>query len=329
MKYWPLQQRQWGFLSVVLLSILEMSRLLGVAAELLSAGPETAFNSSGMPTQLLEDAELDTDPLVEAKQLAYQGKTRLAKAILEALLAQKQVSGARAIEAHLLLAAIARDNAQVEEARRQLGKALRINPNNPAVMAELGYLYIVSSADGYHPNPTLLAQGDELLTNAERLNPMDSTVLLRRADQARLNVVLNHPYLPDGSTSASTEQWQAVEALYQKAEAAGASYEALAMGRLTTWIALGRFQEAIPQLIYQLDKNPSHAGYRMALARWHAAQQQPTQALEQALMALQSSETVQPEWLTFVAQQYERVGDVANARQFYERVLQESPSHTP
>ncbi|MFN8614839.1 MAG: hypothetical protein U0003_02870 [Vampirovibrionales bacterium] len=62
---------------------------------------------------------------------------------------------------------------------------MRINPNNPAVMAELGYLYIVSSADGYHPNPTLLAQGDELLTNAERLNPMDSTVLLRRADQAR------------------------------------------------------------------------------------------------------------------------------------------------
>ncbi|MFN8614838.1 MAG: hypothetical protein U0003_02865 [Vampirovibrionales bacterium] len=63
-------------------------------------------------------------------------------------------------------------------------------------------------------------------------------------------MVLNHPYLPDGSTSASTRQWQA-GLLYQKAEAAGASYEALAMGRLTTWIALGRFQEAIPQLIYQ------------------------------------------------------------------------------
>ncbi|MFN8614840.1 MAG: hypothetical protein U0003_02875 [Vampirovibrionales bacterium] len=128
MKYWPYSKDNERISQCRAFILLEMSRLLGVAAELLSAGPETAFNGAKNATQLLEDAELDTDPLVEAKQLAYQGKTRLAKAILEALLAQKQVSGARAIEAHLLLAAIARDNAQVEEARRQLGKLCELTP---------------------------------------------------------------------------------------------------------------------------------------------------------------------------------------------------------
>ncbi|MDH4378903.1 MAG: tetratricopeptide repeat protein [Vampirovibrionales bacterium] len=288
---------------------------------------ETSVAPSENATTVMDDATLDVDPLIEAKQLIASGKSRQAKAILEALLTQNQVKGPRAIETRMALGAIARDNGQPAEARRHLELALRLNPNNPKVLAELGYLFTLASVDDYHPNHTMSAKADEFFTNAERLNAKDSWVLLRRADQARLNLETSHQPI-DIAT------WQRLDTQYQAAENAGAPPEDSAPGRLAVWIALAplqhqRFDDAIGPILYELDKAPTHAGYRLLLARWYAAQQQTTPALQQALLAVEASETVQPATLTLVAQLYERLGDTANARQFYERVLQEAPNHTP
>jgi tetratricopeptide (TPR) repeat protein len=279
----------------------------------------------------MDDATLDVDPLIEAKQLVAEGKTRQAKAILEALLAQKQVSGTRAIETRMTLGSIARDNGQPAEARRQLELALRLNPNDPKVLAELGYLFTLASVDDYHPNgstnSSMDAKADEFFVNAERINAKHPWVLLRRADQARLNLEAAHQ-------PVEAAIWQRLDAQYQAAENAGAPAEDSAPGRLAVWIALAplqhqRYDDAIGPILYELDKAPNHAGYRLLLARWYTAQQQTTPALQQALLAVEASETVQPATLTLVAQLYERLGDTTNARQFYERVLQESPNHTP
>lgn len=285
--------------------------------------PLTAFsvdplppNSPNYDTLSVGDAKLENGHYFQARQIFNTVRTK------------RRLTDVEKIHTLQQLAVIDRSLSQYEQAITQLEAALKLNPNNATTVAEIADTLHAQAHDPFHPKPELARRAHEMMLNAERLDKNNPTVLLRQGDQLLrvgkageasqfFETVLNQPHRTEYPLSLYTRLLMAN--LKQNEHQGSPSYRTRGTNALQSGTALLQF----------IDSHPDHPDFLLLMARWMSQQHRPKEALEYALQSEQHDDRVMLDRLSFIAHQYQQLGDNAQAIRFYETLIQEAPNHLP
>lgn len=232
------------------------------------------------------------------------------------LLKKRPLTQDEKIHTYHQLAVIYRNTEDYQSAQEILEKALKQNPNLAATVAEMADTLHAEALNPYHPRPELLNRAKDMMTNAQRLDPNDPTVLLRLGDQALRS---NHPenaqqLFEDILTSPMGQEFPL--SLYGK----------LILAELSAHPGSSQSGTALLQAI---DSHPEHPDFLLLMAEWMSQQHRPKDALEYALLSEKHDDRVVMDRLKLIAQQYEQLGDTQHAIAFYEQIVNQAPEHIP
>ena len=275
----------------------------------ITASPASAI------TPLLSDFPHKT-ALNLAQEKLEQGHPFQARQLYLTLLDKRPLTTAEKIHTYQQLAIIYRNIEDYQGAQEVLEAALKLDPNNAATVAEIADTLHAEALNEYHPRPELLRRANEMMINAQRLDPNNPTITLRLGDQALRS---HHP-------EQARQLFEDVLHQSPENEFQLSIYSKLLMAELNQNPGSKTSGTALLQAI---DTHPEHPNFLLLMAQWMSQQHRPKDALEYALLSEKNDDRVVMDRLKLIAQQYEQLGDTQHAIAFYQQLVQQAPDHIP
>lgn len=244
------------------------------------------------------------DPVLDkADHLLKTGRPDAAGAIYQAYLRQHPGS----LEANMALAEIALRRFEYDQARRVLEKTLAQHPDAPQVAASLGRLYqLWSNIPGGEPHYKARAQ--EHFTQA----------LAQGAD---------HPLVLSYVAQWQTEQDDLVSAEknLQKAQQLDHTFVPAYHGLIRFYIKVRDLPRARDAALHAMELDPLNAESYLLTARLLALANRPAEAVQYGVKSEQLDFGKSPERDYFLATQYEKLGQLTQAVQYYRNLTVYAP----
>lgn len=273
---------------------------------------------ASMPNSFAQDFEASPFPdlervqpkdpiLLKAEELFKLGQGEKAATILEEYLKLKPDSW----EANVLMADISLRLYSFLEAQKYLEDALRLNPTNATIAAKTGHLFYLWATSPFEPKTHLMPRAEEHLKQAMGIDDNNPAALTYMAEW-----LLNHGDFVGAERyvlKARTNDPDFIDAYHVETK---------------IHIQQNNLARARNAIVQGLERDPKNAMSFFLTAKMLGFADHPADAVHYARRSEQLDYGELPERDYFLAEQFEKLGELELAKQYYERLLKYHPGHT-